>query len=218
MLTHLHHGHRVAPAHHRWARDAVVAAQLGAAALVVVTALEWRNDSRDNGRPSGAAQPASGSAALTEAPAAAVSAAAPVASALTDGSAAAASASVGVSAGNAMAPGPRAIDVAVLHGDAGTAASAVRAPLQPMSGPVEVRVIDTNFVTVSTLMVAEGGVARIADLPAGQYRLILIQTTGVSEPQPGVAISASTTQITDPLPIAAGDVLLVSLQPGPGAG
>jgi len=275
MLTHLHHTPRVGPTHHRWARDAVVAAQLGAAALVVVTALEWRHDLQDDGAPgrTGAADTelvqtgdvgtgaSAGSAYAEWAQPGATSqpgglslpvlAAAPVNA---DTSAAvpaepAAAAELGVpaepgvaadSAGfadpvvpadptvpaNAAVPdhatpadpsGPASIAVSVEGGGTGEATPALGALAAAFEGPVEIRVIDEASATVATAIVNPGDVARIVNLPTGTYRLLLSQTTGVTEPSPGVAISAARVQRTDPVELIAGDVLLISLQPRPTA-
>ncbi len=203
MLTHLHHTPRVGPAQHRWARDAVVAAQLGAAALVVVTALEWRGESRGDTGPGPMGTPAASELVQTE------PASHPRSTFGSPGFDLPTSPASPVGTNS-----PSSVAISVQHGT-GTSSSAIGAPIDALGGPVEVRVIDGSFITVATALVNPGDQARIANLPAGTYRLILAQTTGVSEPTPGVAISAASSQLTDPVQVVAGDVLLVSLQPRP---
>lgn len=221
VLAHLHHGKRVRPHHHRhWARDAVVAAQIGAAALIVVTALEHARGDRtesadavrtemavatpgtaagfgtstDTGGPgAGALDRFAGSEAPAPVPAAEATGAPPVAS--TD----------------PALPGH--IELALLHGD-GTSAP-VGHPTGPLLGPLSVTVQGADGATVATAEVPVGQVGRIEGLAAGTYRLVLSTESPITEPSEGVAIGAASTQLTDPISIVDGDVLLVAAQANP---
>lgn len=211
MLTHLHHTPRVGPSHHRWARDAVVAAQLGAAALVVVTALEWRGDGGRDVQPGQQGASTGTEVVRTDGASHNRNAGTPITTPASAGSMVPPELAT-----PAELPDGSSIDIAVLRsGEAGTSTSAVGTPIEILGGPVAVRVIDAAFATVASTVVSPGDVARIADLPAGEYRLILSQTTGVSEPTPGIGISAAAARLTDPVQVTAGDVLLVSLQQRP---
>ncbi|MFN0027644.1 MAG: hypothetical protein ACKV2O_10785 [Acidimicrobiales bacterium] len=254
MLTHLHHTPRVGPAQHRWARDAVRAAQLGAAALVVVTAVEWRSERGDAqpgqpdtrtptelvrtedaasvpnaglavasaGATAAAAPPTTAPVGETAAPQAPVTdvpvVATPAAEApAPEAPAAEAPAAEEAAAAPAPMAGPPSVHIEVQSAEtSGTAISAADVALESSFGTtVQVQVRDASSVVVATAMLNPGDVARIADLPAGDYHLTLHQTSGVSEPSPGVAISAAIWQRAGSVQVAAGEVLLISLQHHP---
>ena len=227
VLTHLHHSRRVPsdrPARssdadhgHHWGRDAVIAAQVGAAALIVVTALEAAN------RSSGDAAPVRGeqSEFVVENPATATVSGpgdqAPALSTPTDAGGLASSAPTPEPSVAAMAQqsGEGSIAISVVHG--GDTVPAVEAIDGQILGPVEVKVLDGTGNTIASTTVGLGEVGRIEGLPAGSYRLVLTQESPVTEPSPGVGIGASSAQMTGSITIGVGDTLLISVQPNPAA-
>lgn len=233
MLAHLHHTPRVRPHYPHWARDAVIAAQVGAAALIVVTALEHaRHDSE------GEAQRATLSRTTVEQVAAApvttvttvidlresptptttagvtltgaaapdaVATAAAVASATAVESAAPAAA--GVLAAPVVLQGQ--IDVAVEHD--GAATSAFPALTQDLLGPIRVEVLAADDAAVATTVVEVGQIGRIEGLPAGRYHLVLSTESPVSATG-DAAVSAANAQLTSEVVLVDGDVLLIAPQ------
>lgn len=231
MLAHLHHTPRVRPHYSHWARDAVIAAQVGAAALIVVTALEHtRRDSDRDAQQSTLARttveqvaPAAtptttattvidlrqGAAPITTTPAPAAS----VSIAAVGTEPVETMPSVGVLTAPSALSGR--IDIAVEHG--GTASNPLPTLTQDLFGPVRVEVLGADNATVATASVAVGEVGRIEGLPAGRYRLVLSTETPMTEPAPGVAIGAANSQLTSEVELAEGDVLLVAPQANPTA-
>ena len=77
----------------------------------------------------------------------------------------------------------------------------------PTSGTSRITVIDSANVTVMTLTVGQA-TTRIADLPAGDYR-VGVSNEGPIEAVDGVAISSAMSARTPTIALAAGDVLTV---------
>jgi hypothetical protein len=219
VLAHLHHTPRVRPHHHGWVRDAVIAAQLGAAALVVVTALEDRHSSGSSAEASGAAVttelvaegtpptavPPSGGDQPADHPAVA----GPTAIGAT------AAAATGATSSTAASP-PGRIEISVVRAD--TTTVGVDAPSSVVLGPLSVSVLDGSGAVTATTTVELGQVGRLEGLAAGTYRLVLSSETPVTEPSPDVGISAASSEITGAIELTDGDVLLVAAQPAPPAG
>lgn len=226
VLAHLHHTPRVRPHYSHWARDAVIAAQVGAAALIVVTALEHTRRDSDDGAQATlarttveqvAAAPTTTASTIidlrqgvapvttTPSPAASVNLAVdPTETVETMASAGVLSAPAGLNGR---------IDIAVEH--AGTAANALPTLTQDLFGPIRVEVLGPDGTTVATSSVPVGEVGRIEGLPAGRYRLVLSTEAPVSQPAAGVAIGAANAQLTSDVELAEGDVLLVAPQANP---
>lgn len=212
MLTHLHHGHPVSSPQHRWARDAVIAAHVGVAALVVVTAFEQlkgHEQLSSNSSGAGTEQPfevvAGGRAGVSLPP--------PAGEGTTGGGANVASGA----AGPTEASSPASIEISLLHGGERAQAVAVDPVLGPLLGPLRVDVLGAGNTKVASTEVVVDQVARVPGLPAGVYRLVLSQQSQTSEPSPGVGISAANAQITDPIELAEGDILLIALLTPTGA-
>ena len=212
MLTHLHHGHPVSSPQHRWARDAVIAAHVGVAALVVVTAFEQlkgHEQLSSNSSGAGTEQPfevvAGGRAGVSLPP--------PAGEGTTGGGANVASGA----AGPTEASSPASIEISLLHGGERAQAVAVDPVLGPLLGPLRVDVLGAGNTKVASTEVVVDQVARVPGLPAGVYRLVLSQQSQPSEPSPGVGISAANAQITDPIELAEGDILLIALLTPTGA-
>ena len=216
MLTHLHHGHRVSSHQHRWARDAVIAAHVGVAALVVVTAFEQlkgHEQLSSNSSGAGTEQPfevvAGGRAGVSLPP--------PAGGGTTGGGANVASGAALVAAGQTEASSPASIEISLLHGGERSQAVAVDPVLGPSLGPLRVDVLDAGNTKVASTEVVVDQVARVPGLPAGVYRLVLSQQSQPSEPSPGVGISAANAQVTDPIELTEGDILLIALHAPTGA-
>jgi hypothetical protein len=215
VLAHLHHTPRVRSHQRSWTRDALIAAQVGAAALVVVTALE-------NDRPSGGAtEDAAGRTPTELVQAVPAARAVPSTVAATTGADGQQSILGVAGLDDQAVPAPAAaaattvqppgrIEIAVLHAD--TTASSVAQPGSLLLGPLSVTVLDGAGAVVTTTTVQPGEVGRLERLAPGPYRLVLSSETPVTEPTPGVAIGAASSELSTTIELIDGDVLLVAAQ------
>lgn len=181
-----------------------MAAGVGAAALVVVTALE--HSARSSSSLSAAATPTE---VVTTTPSPAATPSGSPTAVLEESSAP--TASVTLSAPAAMVDGS--IEISLVHG--GTALPAVEPISGPLFGPLHVQVLGADGASVATVDVPVDQAGRIEGLAAGSYRLILTQQTPVTEPSAGVAISAASAQATGTIALEDGDVLLIAAHSNP---
>lgn len=102
------------------------------------------------------------------------------------------------------------IQISLVHG--GASSPAIDSIPGMLLGPLKVDVLDATGASIASVEVPVDQVGRIEGLVAGSYRLVLSQQTPVSTPSPGVAISAASSQITQSIVVADGDVLLIAAQ------